>query len=216
MALDNELIRLAEPALAHRREGAAQPADREHEPRRRRHAVERDHQARRAGDAARRHDPLPLLRQRRTEFRRLAREGRDARSGRRRERLRRQGTLRRPHHHLSADDEFVRGRGQHPDRQRRDVRRHERRSLLPRHRRGTLRGAQQRRHRRHRRRRRSRLRVHDRRPSGRVGRNRAQLCRRHERRRRLRLGPERRIRGSAATPKWWSSKRLQKTRTSSN
>ena len=110
MALDNELIRLAEPALATRREGAAQPADRQHEPRRRRHAVERDHQARRTGDAARRHDPLPFLRQRRTELRRVARQGRHARSRRRCQRLRRQRSFRRPHHHLSADDESVRGR----------------------------------------------------------------------------------------------------------
>ncbi len=48
MALDNVLIGLAEPALAARREGAHEPADRQHQPRRRHHAVARDHQARRA------------------------------------------------------------------------------------------------------------------------------------------------------------------------
>ena len=88
---------------------------------------------------------------------------------------------------------FRAGRQRH-HRQRRALRRDERRGLRPRPRRRALRGPQQRRARGRRRRRRSRLRVHDRRPRRRARPDRPQLRRRHERRHRLRLRRRRQFR----------------------
>ncbi len=90
--------------------------------------VNRDgrHDPRQRGDApprrrgpARRHDPDQVPRLGRPELRRVpaARDHADARG--RRERLRRQGTLRRQDHRLPAAGVDVRRRGQRPDRQRR-------------------------------------------------------------------------------------------------
>ena len=84
----------------------------------------------------------------RPELRRLRPQRRHARTRRRRQRLSRQRAFRRAHHRLSAQDlELPAGR-KHPRRQRRSLRRHQRRSLPERHRRRALRGAQLRRHRR--------------------------------------------------------------------
>ena len=95
------------------------------------------------------------------ELRRVRSQRRHARTRRRHQRLPRQGPFRRPHHRLSAEDfELPAGR-KHPGRQRRSLRRNQRRSLPERHRRRALRRAQLRRHRGGRRRGRPRLRVHD-------------------------------------------------------
>ena len=107
---------------------------------------------------------------------------------RRRQRLRRQGAFRRHasivypprDFHASLPEENI------IDRQRRALRRDQRRSVLQRHGRRALRGAQLRRDRGGRRRRRSRLRIHDQRPGRRARQLRPQLRRRHERRHRLR------------------------------
>ena len=115
------------------------------------------------GGPARRDHPHPLHRPRRPELRRVPAQGHHADARRRRQRLRRQGPVRRPRRRLPAEGVDVRARGEHHHRQRRALRRDQRRGLLPRHRRRALRRAQQRRPRRRRRRRRSRLRVHDRR-----------------------------------------------------
>ena len=112
---------------------------------------------------------------------------RHARTRRRRQRLSRQGPLRRTHHRLSAQDLQLPAGGKHPGRQRGALRRHQRRSLPQRHRRRALRRAQLRRHRGGRRRGRSRLRVHDQRHGRGARHDRPQLRRRHERRHRLRL-----------------------------
>ena len=62
----------------------------------------------------------------RAELRRLARPGRDARSRRRGQRLRRQGPVGRPHHRAARSDLRHRARGEHHRRQHRHVRRHRR------------------------------------------------------------------------------------------
>ncbi len=87
---------------------------------------------------------------------------------------------------------FVPG-GKYPGRQRVPVRRDQRRSVLQRHGRGAIRGAQFRRHGGRRRRWRSRLRIHDARPGRRAGQDGTQFRCGHDRRRRLRSGPDRRI-----------------------
>ena len=115
---------------------------------------------------------------------------------------------------LPAEGVDVRARGEHHHRQRRALRRDQRRGLLPRHRRRALRRAQQRRPRRRRRRRRSRLRVHDRRARRRPRPHRPQLRRRHERRRRLRPRRRSALPRPAAIP-GWSISRPSRTRTRS-
>ncbi len=82
---------------------------------------------------------------------------------------------------------------QHHHRQRRPLRRDQRRGVFPRPGRRAVRRPQQRRPRRDRRRRRPRLRIHDRRPRRDPRPHRPQLRRRHERRHRLRVGPARRV-----------------------
>ncbi len=72
------------------------------------------------------------------ELRRVPREGHHARARGRQQRLRRQGLVGRPHHHLSAARGHVRGRRQRADRQRRAVRRDERPRVLPRPLRGAV------------------------------------------------------------------------------
>ncbi len=116
---------------------------------------------------------------------------RHLRARRRRQRLCRQGPVRRPHHREARRRLRHRaGRVDHR-RQHRDVRRDLRRMLFPRHCRRALRRAQLRRRRRCRRHRRSRLRIHDRRHRRRARPDRAQLRGRHVGRHRLcaRRGP---------------------------
>ena len=111
---------------------------------------------------------------------------RDAAPGRRRQRLPRQGPVRRPARRRPAADVAVRRRGADHRRQRHRLRRDGRRDLPARRRRRALLRAQLRRPGRRRGRRRPRLRVHDRRPRRRARPHRAQLRRRHVGRHRLR------------------------------
>ena len=98
--------------------------------------------ARRYGHAGlqRRDDPHQAEGHGRPELWRLPRQGRDAGAGRRRQRLRRQGPVGRPHHRLPAEggDEADAGAVDHR-RQHRALRRDLRRMLLPRRRRRALR-----------------------------------------------------------------------------
>ena len=144
--------------------------------------------------------------------RRLAGARRHLRSRRRRQRLCRQGPVRRPHHRQAAAQFRHRAGGIHHRRQHRDVRRDRGRMLFPRHRRRTLRGAQLRRGRRGRRRRRSLLRIHDRRHRRGARQDRAQLRGRHVRRHRLCAGRGRRLRKSSATWRWSNSSRCCRKR----
>ena len=140
---------------------------------------------------------VQLRRHRRAELRRVPGARRHARPERRRQRLRRQGPVGRPHRRAPA--QAIRAR-----RRRENIiigntvlygaiageayfRRRGRRAL---------RGAQLRRHRGRRRHRRPWLRVHDRRPRRRARQDRAQLRRRHVRRHRLRLRRGRRVRAA--------------------
>ena len=72
-----------------------QAADPQRAPHRGRDAERRDRAALRLGGPARRHHPLRVHRLGRTELRRVSGQGRHARARRRRQRLRRQGALRR-------------------------------------------------------------------------------------------------------------------------
>ncbi len=77
-----------------------------------------DHHALRRGRAARRHHPHPLHRLGRAELRGLPAPRRDPHARGRRQRLHRQGPLGRQAHRLPAAGGHLRGRGEHPDRQR--------------------------------------------------------------------------------------------------
>ena len=124
----------------------------------------------------------------RAELRRVRAARHDADAGRRRQRLRGQGAVGRQARRLPAARRDLRRRGEHPDRQRRALRRDQRRGVHPRHGRRALRRAQQRRQRGRRGRGRPRLRIHDRRPRRRARPDGAQLRGRHVGRRRLRAG----------------------------
>ena len=116
-------------------------------------------------------------------LRRLAGAGRDVHAARRRQRLHRQGPVRRhARRHAARRRRPTRAEENVIDRQHRALRRDERQGVLPRPGRRALRGAQLGRERRRRGRRRPRLRVHDRRARRRPRPDRAQLRRRHERR----------------------------------
>ncbi len=110
------------------------------------------------------------------------------RTGRRRERLFRQGLERRKTHRLSAERFDVCAGGKHHHRQRGALRRDGGRNFCARHGGRTFCRPQLRRQRGRRGRRRSRLRIHDRRTRRDSRQDRPQFCRRHERRRRLRSG----------------------------
>ena len=127
-------------------------------------------------------------------------EGRHADARRRRQRLRRQGTVRRPDRRLPAEAIQLRAGREHPDRQRRALRRHHRRGVLQRRGRRAVRGAQLRRDGSGRRRRRPRLRVHDQRPGRRPRQDRQELRRRHVRRHRLRSRRDGRVLVDAVQP----------------
>ena len=117
---------------------------------------------------ARRHDRHHLRRIRRQQLRRLCAPGHYAARLRRRQRLRRQGAVRRPNRGAAVRQcaGRLRRRGEHHRRQRDPVRRHQRGGFPARRGRRAVRGPQLRRARRGRGRRRSRVRVHDRRPGG--------------------------------------------------
>ena len=119
--------------------------------------------ARRYGSAGLPDDTIRIQPRRlgRAESRRVSGQGRHAYARRRSQRLCRQGTFGRTIDRLSAADSQLRCRGKHSDRQRRPLRRDQRRSVLQRRRGRTLCRSQLRSDRRGRRRRRSWLRIHD-------------------------------------------------------
>ena len=140
-----------------------------------------------------RHHPGPPARLGRAVVRRLAGARRELHAARRRQRLHRQGPVRRDAGRHAARRRDLRRRGERHHRQHGALRRHERPRVLPRPGRRALRGAQLRRARGRRGRRRPRLRVHDRRARRRARADRAQLRRRHERRPGLRARRARRV-----------------------
>ncbi len=141
--------------------GRGATADSQRTPHRGRDAIGRDRAAIRLGGAAGRHHPFPVHRVGRPELRRVSGEGRHARTGRRRQRLRGQGAFRRQADCLSSARDHVPAGREHPDRQRGAVRRHQRRGVLQRHGGRAFRRAQFGRHGGGRGPRRPRLRVHD-------------------------------------------------------
>ena len=195
-ALDWELIELAEAGDRGRHAGRA-PSCRSGTSTARSAACSRTRSrvARGAEGLPRRDDPLHAARLGGPVVRRVARAGRRADALRRRERLHRQGPLRRHDRDPAARGRDVRGRGERDRRQHRPLRRDEGQGVLPRPRGRALRRAQLGRGRRRRGRRRPRLRVHDRRPRRRARPHRAQLRGRDERRHRLRPRRGRRLRG---------------------
>ena len=174
------------PALrgraARRPAGVAGDADPQRQPDRRHDARLGADQALRRRRPARRHDLPALQRVGRAVVRgvRAARDHDDPR--RRRQRLPRQGIVRRKDHRLPAEGLDVPRRGQHHRRQRRLLRGDGGRGLRPGAGRGAVLRPQLGRHRRRRGRRRPRLRVHDRRARRHPGPDRAQLRGRDERR----------------------------------
>ena len=183
--IDRKLIAQAQAALDRGAPVRIEPADQEHRPHHRRHAVRRDRQALRPRRLAARHHRGALQGHRRAELRRVSRPRRHLRARRRRQRLCRQGPVRRTHRGAAAGG--IRNRSGTIDhhRQHRAVRRHRGRVLLPRRRRRALRRAQFRRRRRDRGRRRPLLRIHDRRRRRGARPHRAQFRRRHVGRHRL-------------------------------
>ena len=95
-AMDNELIELAAPAIAARRAGAHRARHPQRAPHGRRDAVGRGGEALRPCRTARGHHPDQPARQRRRQLRRVPRARRHAGTDRRRQRLCRQGPVRRP------------------------------------------------------------------------------------------------------------------------
>ena len=177
-----------------------------------------------SGEIARRHGSAGLpddtihfqfYGQRGAELRRVPGQGRHAGTGRRRQRLRGQGTFRRTADRLSAARRHLPAGREHPDRQRGAVRRDQRRGVLQRHGRRALRGAQFGRARGGGRPGRSRLRVHDARHGGGARQVRPQFRRRHERRHRLRAGREGRFRREALqhARRWTWNRSRRKTST---
>ena len=168
-----------------RRAGADRDHDQEHRSHGRSDALGRGGQALRPRGAARRHHPRQAHRHRRAELRRLARARRDLRARGRRQRLCRQGPLRRPHHRAAGGRRRHRARGIDHRRQHGAVRRDRGRMLFPRHHRRAFRSAQFGRHRGDRGRRRPLLRIHDRRHRGGARPHRPQLRGRNVGRHRL-------------------------------
>ena len=136
-------------------------------------------EALRRGRVARGHHFADLHRVGRAELRRLRAQGRDHAAVGRRQRLLRQGPVRRAARRAPPDRLALRGRGADHRRQRHPLRRHGRRGLHPRSGGGALLRAQLRGHRRGRGRGRPRLRVHDGRAGRRPRTDGAQLRRRH-------------------------------------
>ena len=100
--LDRRLIAETERSGRPRQPRAARSADPQHRPLDRRDAVGRDRAPLRPCRPARRGDPRQVQGHRRAELRRVPRQGRDARTRGRSQRLRRQGPVGRPHRRLSA------------------------------------------------------------------------------------------------------------------
>ncbi len=167
-------------------EGVGRDADQEHPSRGRDDHGQRGHEEVGGRGPARGHHPHPLQRVGRPELRRVHAEGNDLFHRRRCQRLRGQGALRRKDHRLSPRRFQLCARGEHHHRQRRLLRRDQRRGLHLRHGRGALLRPEQRNQRRRRVGGRPRLRVHDRGPGRRARARGPQLRGRHVRRHRLR------------------------------
>ncbi len=174
---------------------------RDHRPTGTQRQPHRRHPARARGDqevegrrAARRHDRHHTHRVGRPELRRVRAERDPDPPGGRRQRLRRQGALRRSHHRPSAPVRPVHRRGAHRRRQRHRVRGDERRDLPARQGRRAVLRAQLRSNGGQRGRGRPRLRVHDRWPCRRARTDRPELRCGHVRRDRVRLRPGRGVR----------------------
>ena len=166
--------------------GVAEPADHQRAPDRRHDARLRGDAPARRGRPAGGHDSAAVHRIGRAELRRVRAAGHHPAPRGRLERLRREGAVGRQGHRLSAAAGDVRAGAEHPHRQRRALRRDERRGVHPRRRRRTVRRPQQRRARGGRRRRRPWVRVHDGRPRGRARTDGQEFRGRDERRHRLR------------------------------
>ncbi len=162
--------------------GRDRARDPQRQPLRRRHPLQPHRQAPRRRRPGARHDRRALRRLGGAVVRRLAGARRRVHAARRRQRLHRQGPVRRDAGDHAARRRDLPRRGERHHRQHRPVRRDERQALRARPRRRALRRAQLGRERGHRGRRRPRLRVHDRRARRRARPDRAQLRRRHERR----------------------------------
>ena len=186
-SLDMTTLVPAVPARARaRRAGRRAPAHPQRQPHGGHHPGLRGDLAARRGGAARRHHPPALHGLGRPELRRLRAQGHHPHPRGRRQRLPRQGPVRRQDRRLPAARGDVRARGEHPRRQRGPLRGHRRRGLLPRGGGRAVRRAQQRRRHRGGGRGRPRLRVHDGRPRGGDRPHRAQLRGGHVGRHRLR------------------------------
>ena len=186
-ALDHEIMALARSRPGPEGAGPDRAADPQRPPVGGRGALRRDHPPLRGGGAARRHDPPHPPRLRGPELRGVPGPRRHDARARGRQRLPRQGDV------GGTDRRDPPGGSDLPPAQERDrrkrgaLRRHGRRGVLPRDRRGAVRGPQQRRESRRRGRGRPRVRVHDRRGRRGAGAHRGQLRRRDERGARLRL-----------------------------
>ena len=157
-SLDITMLLDAAQARARKRHAGRDPvADREHQPYRRNDSVERGREEIRTSRIAGGHDPHRADRVGGPKPGCVPGSRHHDRTGRRRERLRRQGPQRRASDRVPATGGEVCRRGKHPGRQRLLVRRNRRRSVPPRSRGGTILRSQQRRDRGRRRRRRSRL-----------------------------------------------------------
>ena len=186
---DREVAGSARP----RRAGQVRDGDQQHRPQRGRDAVRQRRQDLRPCRPAARHHPGELQGHLGPGVRRLADARHHLRTRRRRQRLCRQGPVRRPHHHQAAAQLRDRAGGIHHRRQHRDVRRDRGRMLFPRHRRRTFCRAQFRRGGGGGRCRRPLLRIHDRRHCRGARQDRTQLRGRHVGRRRLCSRPDRRL-----------------------
>ena len=183
------------PGLRHA--GAVLHHDRQRQPHGRHHARPRADQSLWRPRPSGRHHRHHVRRFGGQQLRRLRAQGHHAAGVRRRQRLRRQGTVRWPDRGAAVGQRAagLRRRGQHHRRQRDPVRRHQRGGLPARRGRRAVRGPQLRRPRGGRGRRRPRLRVHDRRQGRHPRPHRPQLRGGHVRRHGLRLRPGRRTAG---------------------
>ena len=187
-ALDNELIRIAAPALRARGAGRGCLRDPQRPPHGGHHPGPGDHPAHRRGGSPRGHHPLQGHRVGGSVLHGLRAEGPDHRARGRGQRLLRQGPLRRHGHPLPAAGRDLRPQRERHLRQRRPLRGDLRQGLHPGPGRRALLRPQLRRQRGGRGRGRSRLRVHDRRTGRHPGAGRPQLRCGHVRRHRLPLG----------------------------
>ena len=129
-ALDQQLLELSRGRARPSQAGRDQSADPQREPHRRHDSLLRGLAPLRRGRTAALHDQDQSQGVGGTELRRVAGLGRGALSGGRRQRLLRQGTVGRLYHGAAAARGDLQGRGEHHHRQRRAVRRNQRRGVF--------------------------------------------------------------------------------------